>query len=105
MEFIPSIANYFGVSIDALFGYDNDRRCKIEACIADIKEKDRLNNGEDVCIEECIDMAPDDHAAFTKELPSYWPFWCVPDYGDVEAALKADRRWADWCARCAAENK
>ena len=28
MEIIPSIANYFGVSIDELFGYDNDRARK-----------------------------------------------------------------------------
>ena len=25
VEMIPSIANYFGVSIDELFGYDNER--------------------------------------------------------------------------------
>ena len=29
MEMIPSIANYFGVSIDELFGYENDRSKKI----------------------------------------------------------------------------
>ena len=28
MEVIPSIANYFGVSIDELFGYDNERSVK-----------------------------------------------------------------------------
>ena len=28
MEMIPSIANYFGVSIDELFGYDNERSKK-----------------------------------------------------------------------------
>ena len=25
LEVIPSVANYFGVSIDELFGYDNER--------------------------------------------------------------------------------
>ena len=30
MEIIPSIANYFGISIDELFGYDNDRSKKID---------------------------------------------------------------------------
>ena len=33
MEMIPSIANYFGVSIDELFGYENDRERKIDAII------------------------------------------------------------------------
>ena len=33
MEIMPSIANYFGVTIDALFGYHNDREIKIDAII------------------------------------------------------------------------
>ena len=28
MEMVPAIANYFGVSIDELFGYQNDREKK-----------------------------------------------------------------------------
>lgn len=35
MEIIPSIANYFGITIDELFGYQNDREVKIQ----DILEK------------------------------------------------------------------
>ena len=34
MELIPSLANYFGVSIDELFGYDNERTKKVEALAA-----------------------------------------------------------------------
>lgn len=33
MELIPSIANYFGITIDELFGYRNDRENKIDAII------------------------------------------------------------------------
>lgn len=33
MEMIPSIANYFGVSIDELFGYQNDRENKIKSIL------------------------------------------------------------------------
>ena len=29
MEMIPSIANYFGISIDELFGYNNERSKKL----------------------------------------------------------------------------
>ena len=31
IELLPSIANYFGVSIDQLFGYNCDREAKISA--------------------------------------------------------------------------
>ena len=31
MELIPSIANYFGISIDELFGYENERSKKVDA--------------------------------------------------------------------------
>lgn len=33
MEMIPSIANYFGITIDELFGYDNNREQKIQAIL------------------------------------------------------------------------
>lgn len=39
----------------------------------------------------------------SAELPSLWPTWCVPAPDDVEAGMKADPRWEDWCARCAEE--
>ncbi len=57
MELVPSIANYFGVSIDELFGYDGERQQKIDGLVEFIREKNRMNNGEDVCIEECIALA------------------------------------------------
>ena len=31
METVPAIANYFGVTIDGLFGYEGDREQKIDA--------------------------------------------------------------------------
>ena len=43
MEVIPSIANYFGVSIDELFGYDNERSIKIDALADQINEMIRRN--------------------------------------------------------------
>ena len=32
-EIIPSIANYFGITIDELFGYENNREQKIQAIL------------------------------------------------------------------------
>ena len=36
MEMIPSIANYFGVTIDELFGYQNDRENRIDMIISQV---------------------------------------------------------------------
>jgi transcriptional regulator with XRE-family HTH domain len=63
MEIIPSIANYFGVSIDELFGYDNERAQKIDKLATRINEMNAENNGEDVNIDECISLA---HAAMVE---------------------------------------
>lgn len=57
MEMIPSIANYFGVSIDELFGYDNERSQKVGMLAAKIRDMNRQNNGKDVNMEECIFLA------------------------------------------------
>jgi len=57
MELIPSIANYFGVSIDELFGYENERTKKVDALFDQITEMNRINNGIDVNLDECIALA------------------------------------------------
>ncbi len=57
MEMVPSIANYFGVSIDELFGYNNERSKKIDALAAKIDQMNLQNNGEDINIDECISLA------------------------------------------------
>ena len=57
MELIPSVANYFGVSIDELFGYDNERTKRVDALAARIDDMNRRNNGVDVSMDECIALA------------------------------------------------
>ncbi len=57
MELIPSIANFFGVSIDELFGYDNERTKKIDALYDRITKMNAINNGKDLCVDECIALA------------------------------------------------
>ena len=57
MNLIPSIANYFGVSIDELFGYTNDRAKRIDALVTQIYDMIRQNNGVDNNISECIAVA------------------------------------------------
>ena len=57
MEIIPSIANYFGVSIDELFGYNNERSKKVDALVTKINDMNARNNGVDINISECIALA------------------------------------------------
>ncbi len=57
VEMIPAIANYFGVTIDELFGYENDREKKIDSLVKRIKEMNNRNNGVNINIEECIALA------------------------------------------------
>ena len=57
MEMIPAIANYFGITIDELFGYENDREKKIESLVSKINEMNFMNNGVDINIDECISLA------------------------------------------------
>ena len=57
MEILPSIANYFGISIDELFGYDNERAKRLEKLIDRINDMNRRNDGVDINIDECITFA------------------------------------------------
>ena len=57
IEMIPSIANYFGISIDELFGYNNERSKRIDELAAKIDQMNFQNNGEDINIDACISLA------------------------------------------------
>ena len=50
MEMIPSIANYFGISIDELFGYNNERSKMIDELAARIDRMNYRNNGVNINI-------------------------------------------------------
>lgn len=57
MNLIPSIANFFGVSIDELFGYTDDRAKRIDELVTQIYDMKGQNNGVDNNISECINLA------------------------------------------------
>ena len=59
MEMIPSLANYFGVSIDELFGYNNERSKKTDELAEKIEHMNTQNNGVNFNIDECILKARD----------------------------------------------
>lgn len=57
VENIPAIADFFGISIDALFGYDDKRDRQIATLVEQIENMNRRNNGVDVSMDECIALA------------------------------------------------
>ena len=64
MEMIPAIANYFGVSIDELFGYENDREKKITAIIQKVDKYDIKHSNDGDWVEECLSILRDGLAEF-----------------------------------------
>lgn len=64
MNLIPSIANYFDVTIDALFGYTDARTNRIDEFVTQIYDMKWQNNGVDHNITECIAFARSANAEF-----------------------------------------
>ncbi|MBQ5757107.1 MAG: helix-turn-helix domain-containing protein [Clostridia bacterium] len=64
MELLPSMANFFGVSIDELFGYQTERSQKIDELAERIRTLNAQNNGKDVCMTECLRLARESAAEF-----------------------------------------
>jgi transcriptional regulator with XRE-family HTH domain len=56
IELIPSIANFFGISIDELFGYSSDRERKIDEIIAKIDSFGIKARGDDEWVDECLSI-------------------------------------------------
>lgn len=54
MALIPSIANYFGVSIDELFGYQNDRDRKIDEIIRQVDAFHIRSRADDEWVDDCL---------------------------------------------------
>ena len=66
MEMIPSIANYFGITIDELFGYHNDRESKIDAIIQKIADFSIPSRGDDEWVDECLAILREGLAEFPQ---------------------------------------
>ena len=66
MEMIPNIANYFGITIDELFGYHNDRESKIDMIINKIKSFGIQSRGDDEWVDECLAILREGLAEFPQ---------------------------------------
>ena len=61
MEIIPSIANYFGITIDELFGYQNDREERINEIVDRLNGINAINKDN---VDNCILLARNSLAEF-----------------------------------------
>lgn len=66
METIPAIANYFGITIDELFGYSADRDRKIEAVVARVDAYNIEARGDDEWVDECLGILREALAEFPQ---------------------------------------
>lgn len=64
MEIIPSIANYFGISIDELFGYSSDRDRKVGEIIAKVDAYGIRGRSDDDWVDECLSILREGLAEF-----------------------------------------
>ena len=69
MEMIPSIANYFHVTIDELFGYDNDRSVRLAECL---RMADTLNKPGVKPTEKSIEKLEKFLRDALDEFPNEW---------------------------------
>jgi len=66
MEIMPAIANYFGVTIDALFGYQNDRERKIEDILARVEAYGLKFRSDDAWVDDCLAILRQGLAEFPR---------------------------------------
>ncbi len=66
MELIPSIANYFGISIDELFGYECERGKKIDEIIARVDSYHIAARSDPDWVEECVAILREGLAEFPQ---------------------------------------
>ena len=64
---LPSIANYFGVAIDELFGYKSDRDRKIDAIIQKVDAFQIKSRGDDDWVDECLGILRSGLAEFPQD--------------------------------------
>lgn len=66
MELLPSIANYFSVTIDELFGYSNDREKRIDAIIQQIDACNIKARSDDDWVDGCLAVLREGLAEFPQ---------------------------------------
>ena len=92
MEIIPSIANYFGITIDELFGYQNDRENKINQIIEQANSFNIKGRSDDNWINDCIAILREGLAEFPQNEK------LLITYADAltEAGYRKYKEWTEY---------
>lgn len=92
IEMIPAIANYFGITIDELFGYESDRTriCR--------SANERYYTSSAVKRAKIVENEFAE-AEIAAHLSEDWPWWSVDGSGKVKAEMQDDSRWNEWAKR------
>lgn len=67
MEMLPGIANYFGVSMDTLFGFHANRDARISEIIARVDAYHIKAQSDGEWVEECVGILREGLAEFPQE--------------------------------------
>ena len=85
-------------------GYHDDAFVSLDKALDHAKALEKVCDGSEhyftaplVCFVKYKFDPPD--RSIVKELPNDWPFWCNPDYSQIEKEIKADPRWDEWVAK------
>ena len=81
-------------------GYHDDAFDSLEEALRNARAFDTLCDGEEHTLTaplvKYVKFRANAAKSITNELPEDWPFWCNPDYSEVEKEIKADPRWDEW---------
>lgn len=66
MELLPSLANFFGVTIDELFGYQSDREKRVEAIIQRVDAWNIKARCDDEWVDDCLAILREGLAEFPQ---------------------------------------
>ena len=81
-------------------GYHDDAFASLDEALRNARAFDVLCDGEEHSLTaplvKYVKFRSDYVKSITKELPEDWPFWCNPDYSEIEKEIKADPRWEEW---------
>lgn len=86
------------------YGYHDEAFLSLDKALEHARALEKLLDGGEhyftaplVSLVKCRSGAPAEIAA---SLPEDWPFWCTPEYSQVEKEIKSDPRWTEWAAKC-----
>ena len=85
-------------------GYHNEAFISLDKALYHARELERIIRKSEhkytaplvSFVADTLKPVPEGCGDVARLLPDDWPFWCNPDYKQVEKEIKADPRWKAW---------